>query len=95
MTLAETPQTYNKRAYCLRKFRKCLTNKHNSCGNSVNDVQNGMLFAEVPQILNKNVTYLRNFRKQDAEKKRIFAEGKRSQTETKSIHQHINALNAI
>lgn len=54
-----------------------------------------MLFAEIPQILNKNVTYLRNFRKQDAEKKRIFAESKRSQTETKSIHQHINALNAI
>ena len=79
----------------MRKFRKCLTNKHTACGSSANNVQNGMLFAEVPQILNKNVTYLRNFRKQDAEKKRIFAEGKRSQTETKSIHQHINALNAI
>lgn len=54
-----------------------------------------MLFAEIPQTSNKNVIYLRKFRKQDAEKKRIFAESKRSQTETKSIHQHINALNAI
>ena len=54
-----------------------------------------MLFAEIPQTSNKNVIYLRKFRKQDAEKKRIFAESKRSQTETKSIHQYINALNAI
>lgn len=65
-----------------------------ACGSSVNALQISIIFAEIPQISNKNVTYLRNFRKQDAEKKRIFAEGKRSQTETKSIHQHINALNA-
>ena len=95
IAFAEVPQAKYKNEQYLRKFRKCLTNKHNSCRSSANNVRNGMLFAEIPQTSNKNVTYLRNFRKQDAEKKRIFAEGKRSQTETKSIHQHINALNAI
>ena len=68
---------------------------NDACGNSANIEQTRILLAEIPQISNKNATYLRNFRKQDAEKKRIFAESKRSQTETKSIHQHINALNAI
>ena len=42
---------------------------------------NCIAFAEVPQAR--------------CRKKRIFAESKRSQTETKSIQQHINALNAI
>ena len=79
--LAETPQIYSKHASCLRKFRKCLTNKHNPCGNSANIKQKCNIFAELPQAR--------------CRKKRIFAESKRSQTETKSIQQHINALNAI
>ena len=54
-----------------------------------------MLFAEVPQILNKNVTYLRNFRKRDAEKKRIFAEGKRSQTKQNQTYSSICRMDHV